>query len=70
MFLARWGEAFASLAVDALGSQNVHAVMMPSPYTSNESLNDAKEALNFLNVEYNELNIEDSMKMVDTINRY
>ena len=55
----------ASLAVDALGSQNVHAVMMPSPYTSNESLNDAKEALNFLNVEYNELNIEDSMKIVD-----
>ena len=55
----------ASLAVDSLGSQNVHAVMMPSPYTSNESLNDAKEALNFLNVEYNELNIEDSMKIVD-----
>ncbi len=55
----------ASLAVDALSSQNVHAVMMPSPYTSNESLNDAKEALNYLNVEYNELNIEDSMKIVD-----
>ncbi len=55
----------ASLAVDALGPQNVHAVMMPSPYTSNESLNDAKEALNFLDVEYNELNIEDSMKTVD-----
>ena len=55
----------ASLAVDALGTQNVHAVMMPSPYTSNESLNDAKEALNFLDVEYNELNIEDSMKIVD-----
>ena len=55
----------ASLAVDALGPQNVHAVMMPSPYTSNESLNDAKEALNFLDVEYNELNIEDSMNIVD-----
>ena len=55
----------AALAVDALGPQNVHAVMMPSPYTSNESLNDAKEALNFLDVEYNELNIEDSMKIVD-----
>ncbi len=55
----------ASLAVDAFGPQNVHAVMMPSPYTSNESLNDAREALNFLNVEYNELNIEDSMKIVD-----
>ncbi len=55
----------AALAVDALSSQNVHAVMMPSPYTSNDSLKDAKEALNFLNVEYNELNIEDSMKIVD-----
>ena len=42
----------STLAVDALGPQNVHAVMMPSPYTSNESLNDAKEALNFLDVEY------------------
>ena len=55
----------SSLAVDALGPQNVHAVMMPSPYTSDESLNDAKEALSFLDVEYNELNIEDSMKIVD-----
>ncbi len=55
----------ASLAVDALGPKNVHAVMMPSPFTSNESLNDAKEALNLLNVEYNELNIKDSMKIVD-----
>ena len=55
----------SSLAVDALGPQNVHAVMMPSPYTSNESLNDAKEALNFLDVDYNQLNIEDSMKIVD-----
>jgi len=31
----------AALAVDALGSDRVWTVMMPSPYTSNESLDDA-----------------------------
>ena len=54
----------ASLAVDALGNKNVHAVMMPSPFTSDESLNDAKEALELLSVKYNELSIKDGMNVV------
>ncbi len=32
-----------ALAVKALGKENVHAVMMPSKYTSKQSTNDAKE---------------------------
>lgn len=31
----------AAVAVDALGAERVHCVMMPSPYTSTESLEDA-----------------------------
>ena len=33
----------ATIAADALGPRNVHCVMMPSEYTSQESLNDAAE---------------------------
>ena len=32
----------AALAVDALGADKVWTVMMPSPYTSNDSTEDAK----------------------------
>ena len=32
-----------AIAVDALGNERVHAVMMPSPYTSQMSLDDARE---------------------------
>src|SRR5262245_20143068 len=32
----------AAVAVDALGADKVHAVMMPSPYTSRDSLEDAE----------------------------
>ena len=53
------------IAVDALGSEKVHGIMLPSPYTSKESFKDAKEALKLLNIEYNELNIENAMKTID-----
>jgi NAD+ synthase len=33
----------ATIAADALGSENVHCVMMPSEYTSQDSLDDAAE---------------------------
>ena len=32
----------AAVAVDALGADKVRAVMMPSPYTSRDSLEDAE----------------------------
>ncbi len=47
----------AAIAVDALGSDKVRCVMMPSPYTSRESLEDATEAAGLLGVELDEISI-------------
>lgn len=42
----------ASLAVDALGKERVHSVMLPYHYTSQASLNDAKECAALLGCRY------------------
>ena len=47
-----------AIAVDALGAERVHAVMMPSRYTSDMSLDDAKEQAELLGVKYSLLSIE------------
>jgi NAD+ synthetase len=47
-----------AVAVDALGRDRVHAVMMPSPYTRSISLEDAREMAEILHVEYSEIAIE------------
>ena len=47
-----------AIAVDALGADRVHAVMMPSRYTSDMSLNDAEEQAKGLGVKYSTLSIE------------
>jgi NAD+ synthase (glutamine-hydrolysing) len=47
-----------AIAVDALGADRVHAVMMPSRYTSSMSLQDAEEEARILGVKYSELSIE------------
>ena len=47
-----------AVAVDALGRDRVHAVMMPSPYTRSISLDDAREMATILRVEYSEIGIE------------
>lgn len=47
-----------AIAVDALGAQRVHAVMMPSRYTSDMSLDDAREQAQGLGVKYSVLSIE------------
>lgn len=49
------------IAVDALGAENVDCVMLPSPYTSNESLNDAKVLADNLKVKYENIHIEEAM---------
>jgi NAD+ synthase (glutamine-hydrolysing) len=46
------------VAVDALGAERVHAVMMPSRYTSDMSLADAKQQAGMLGVRYDILSIE------------
>ncbi len=47
-----------AIAVDALGAERVHAVMMPSPYTARISLDDAREMADILGVRYDEFSIE------------
>ncbi len=51
----------AAVAVDALGPERVHCVMMPSPYTSVESLEDAEEAVSMLGVKLDEVSIGPAM---------
>jgi NAD+ synthase (glutamine-hydrolysing) len=47
-----------AIAVDALGADRVHAVMMPSRYTSEMSVSDAQEQARSLGVKYSTLSIE------------
>ncbi len=51
----------AAVAVDALGPDRVHCVMMPSPYTSAESLEDAEAAARLLGVKLDSIGIEPAM---------
>ncbi len=51
----------AAIAVDALGKDNVHCVMMPSPYTSEDSLKDADIACQILGVKLDKINIKPAM---------
>src|SRR5581483_446212 len=46
-----------AIAVDALGADRVHAVMMPSRFTASMSLQDAAEEARLLGVKYSELSI-------------
>jgi NAD+ synthase len=57
----------AAVAVDALGAENVHAVMMPSPYTSRESLEDAAEAAELMGIRYDTVGIEPAMKAFEAM---
>ena len=57
----------AALATDAFGSKFVQAIMLPSPYTGEESLKDAKDVATLLNIKYSNLKISEAMKTVDEI---
>ena len=46
-----------ALAVDAIGADKIHAVMMPSPYTADISWLDARDMVKRLNVRYDEIAI-------------
>ena len=47
-----------AIAVDALGADCVHAVMMPSPYTADISLTDSRDMVKRLGVQYSEIAIQ------------
>ncbi len=49
----------AAMAVDALGAQNVHCIMLPYRYTSEASLKDAKDCAERLGVRYDVVSIGD-----------
>lgn len=52
----------AAVAVDALGKERVRAVLMPSPYTSNESIEDATSCAKLLGIRLDTIAITDAMK--------
>jgi len=51
----------ASLAVDALGADKVTAIMLPSPYTSTESMEDANAVAEALKCRYETISITTTM---------
>ncbi len=51
----------AAVAVDALGADRVRCVMMPSRYTSQESLDDARDCAKMLGVKYEIIPIESAV---------
>ena len=57
----------AAVAVDALGADRVRAVMMPSPYTSIESLEDAAECAQLLGIRYENIGIGPAMEAFATM---
>jgi NAD+ synthase (glutamine-hydrolysing) len=46
-----------AIAVDAIGADKIHAVMMPSPYTADISWIDSRDMVKRLNVRYDEIAI-------------
>ena len=46
-----------AIAVDALGAERVHAVMMPSQYTADISVTDSREMIGILGCQYSEIPI-------------
>ena len=48
----------ASLSVEALGAENVHALIMPSPFSTMHSVTDAVEIADNLGIKYNIVPIE------------
>jgi NAD+ synthase len=59
----------AAVAVDALGADRVHCVMMPSPYTSPASLDDAADVAKRLGVKLDTVSIRPAMDAFDEMLR-
>ncbi len=59
----------AAVAVDALGADRVRALMLPSPYTSAISLEDAAAVATMLNIRLDTVSIEPAMRAFDEMLR-
>ncbi len=57
----------AAVAVDGLGAERVWTVMMPSPYTSQESLDDAAACADLLGCRLDTVSIEPAMDAYDAM---
>ena len=55
----------AAIAVDALGPGKVWGVMLPSKYTSEESLEDARECARLLGCRHDVISIAPACRAVD-----
>ncbi|WP_341678227.1 NAD+ synthase [Niveibacterium sp. SC-1] len=55
------------VAVEALGPERVRAVMMPSPYTAQMSLDDSRLLVQRLGVRYDEIPIQPAMQAFETL---
>ena len=55
----------AAIAVDALGADRVRAVMLPSPYTSQHSLDDAASCAELLGIRYDTIASTPAMEAVE-----
>ncbi|MDA1089821.1 MAG: NAD+ synthase [Proteobacteria bacterium] len=57
----------AAVAADALGPDKVHCVLMPSPYTSDESVEDAEATAANLNVRLDTIAIDPAMQAFEAM---
>lgn len=57
----------AAVAVDALGAEMVHGLLMPSPYTSDDSIEDADELASNLGISMDTIAIEPAMQAFDAM---
>jgi len=55
-----------TIAVDALGADKVWGVMLPSPYTSQESLDDAQASARALGCKFDTISIAEAMKIFES----
>ncbi len=56
----------AAIAVDAIGADKVQCIMMPSEFTSQDSLDDAKQCAEMLGCAYKIIPIKDTVKALET----
>ena len=57
----------ATVAVDALGADKVHGLIMPSPYTSDESIEDAEALVHNLGMQAHSIAIEQGMQAFNSM---
>jgi len=57
----------ASIATDALSAENIHGISLPSKYSSDHSLSDAKALADNLGIDYRIIPIQESVEGLETV---